>query len=52
MGRSMKKRFSSKDDVGVAYEISGASRVDSDGVLFARNNDVKEARARMEALHP
>jgi TRAP-type uncharacterized transport system substrate-binding protein len=34
----MKNRsFSSKDDVAVAYEISGTSRVDSDRTLFAQN---------------
>ena len=34
----MKNRsFSSKDDVAVACEISGTSRVDSDTTLFAQN---------------
>jgi hypothetical protein len=34
----MKNRsFSSKDDVAVAYEISGTSRVKSDRTLFAQN---------------
>jgi hypothetical protein len=38
MGRPMKNRsFPGKDDVAVAYEISGTSRVDSHGTLFARN---------------
>jgi hypothetical protein len=33
----MKNRsFSGKDDVAVAYEISGTSRVDSDRTLFAQ----------------
>ena len=38
MGRPMKNRsFSSKDDVAVAYEISGTSRVDLDRTLSAQN---------------
>lgn len=42
MGRPMKNRsFSSRDDVAVAYEISGTSRVDSDRALFARNTMIR-----------
>jgi hypothetical protein len=38
MGRLMKNwSFLSKDDVAVAYEISGTSHVDSARTLFAQN---------------
>ncbi|MEH2556345.1 hypothetical protein V1286_003874 [Bradyrhizobium algeriense] len=38
MGRPMKNRsILGKDDVAVAYEISGTSRIDSDRTLFAQN---------------
>ncbi|MCK1516827.1 hypothetical protein IVB22_30830 [Bradyrhizobium sp. 190] len=38
MGRLMKNRsFPGEDDAALAYEISGALRVDSDRTLFARN---------------